>query len=99
MKARCNMSRFFERAWENALLTVFVIGTVLGILWATLLAGLVLLTAWSMWVQAFGGGLAALLQWSGHLLTAIGIVLAVRLATRFGARVTRLLFGARTRLT
>ncbi len=92
------MERFIERAWEGAVLTVFAIGMVLGILWATVLGGVVLLTAWSMWVEVFGGGFIAFFQWSGQLLAAVGIVAAIRLSTRYGARFARLLFGSRTRL-
>ncbi len=93
------MDRLFERAWEGVILTVFAVGLTLGILWASVLGLAVLLTAWSLWVEVFGGGFATLFRGSGQLLAALGIVLIIRYANRARVRVTRLLFGARTRLS
>ncbi len=92
------MDRLFERAWEGVLLTIFAVGLTLGILWASVLGFAVLLTAWSLWVEAFGGGFETLFRGSGQVLAALGIVLVVRYANRARSRLTRLFFGARTRL-
>lgn len=92
------MDRIIERVWEGTVLTFFVVGLILGIVWASVFAVVILLFSHSMWVAGFGGSFASLVGGSAQLLTAVGIVLIIRHAKRIRSMLGRLFFGGRTLL-